>query len=46
MLVKSWHERGDRAAAHKLFTSHLRLVAKIATNYRGYGYLIREAMWD
>ena len=37
MLAKSWREHGDRAAAHKLVTSHLRLVAKIAMGYRGYG---------
>jgi RNA polymerase sigma-32 factor len=37
MLAKSWKERGDIEAAHKLVTSHLRLVAKIAMGYRGYG---------
>src|SRR3979490_1067169 len=37
MLAKRWREHGDRDAAHKLVTSHLRLVAKIATGYRGYG---------
>ena len=37
MLAKSWREHGDRDAAHKLVTSHLRLVAKIAMRYRGYG---------
>src|SRR3979411_3382949 len=37
MLAKSWREHGDRDAAHKLVTSHLRLVAKIAMGYRGYG---------
>jgi RNA polymerase sigma-32 factor len=37
MLAKRWHEHGDRAAAHKLVTSHLRLVAKLAMGYRGYG---------
>jgi RNA polymerase sigma-32 factor len=42
MLAKSRRERGNRAAAHKLLISHLRLVAKIATNYRSYGYSIRE----
>ena len=36
-LLRAWHERQDRAAAHKLVTSHLRLVAKIAVRYRGYG---------
>src|SRR5438094_2287659 len=42
MLAKSWREHGDRAAAHKLVTSHLRLVAKIAMGYRGYGLPISE----
>ena len=37
MLAKSWKEHGDLEAAHKLVTSHLRLVAKIARGYRGYG---------
>ncbi|MGE3623847.1 MAG: RNA polymerase sigma factor RpoH [Bdellovibrionales bacterium] len=37
ILAKSWKEHGDLDAAHKLVTSHLRLVAKIATGYRGYG---------
>src|SRR4029079_13534673 len=37
MLAKSWREHGDRQAAHKLVTSHLPLVAKIAMGYRGYG---------
>src|SRR5271156_1801102 len=37
MLAKRWREHGDREAAHKLVTSHLRLVAKIAMGYRGYG---------
>ena len=36
-LAKSWKDRGDVEAAHKLVTSHLRLVAKIAMGYRGYG---------
>src|ERR1035438_1090188 len=36
MLARSWREHGDTAAAHKLVTSHLRLVAKIAMGYRGY----------
>jgi len=35
MLAKSWKERGNLKAAHKLVTSHLRLVAKIAMGYRG-----------
>jgi RNA polymerase sigma-32 factor len=37
LLAKRWLERGDRDAEHRLVTSHLRLVAKIATGYRGYG---------
>jgi RNA polymerase sigma-32 factor len=37
MLAKRWREHGDWEAAHKLVTSHLRLVAKIAMGYRGYG---------
>src|SRR5881398_3472771 len=44
MLAKRWREHGDRDAAHKLVTSHLRLVAKIAKNYRGYGLPISEAI--
>ena len=42
MLAKSWREHGDRESAHKLVTSHLRLVAKIAVGYRGYGLPIGE----
>src|SRR3954453_12273213 len=41
-LAKRWREHGDRDAAHKLITSHLRLVAKIAMGYRGYGLPISE----
>ena len=37
MLAKSWREHGDVEAAHRMVTSHLRLVAKIAMGYRGYG---------
>ena len=37
MLAKSWKDKGDVDAAHQLVTSHLRLVAKIAMGYRGYG---------
>ena len=37
MLAKSWRERDDTKAAHQMVTSHLRLVAKIAMGYRGYG---------
>jgi len=44
MLAKSWREHGDRQAAHKLVTSHLRLVAKIAMGYRGYGLPISEVV--
>jgi RNA polymerase sigma-32 factor len=43
-LAKNWRERGDRDAAHKLIVSHLRLVAKIAVGYRGYGLPIPELM--
>jgi len=42
MLAKSWKERGNLKAAHKLVTSHLRLVAKIAMGYRGYGLPVNE----
>jgi len=42
MLAKAWQEHGDRDAAHKLVTSHLRLVAKIAMGYRGYGLPVSE----
>ncbi|HEV2162382.1 MAG TPA: RNA polymerase sigma factor RpoH [Stellaceae bacterium] len=42
MLAKSWREHGDKDAAHKLVTSHLRLVAKIAMGYRGYGLPLSE----
>jgi len=44
MLAKRWREHGDRDAAHKLVTSHLRLVAKIAGSYRGYGLPIAEVI--
>ena len=44
MLAKSWREHGDRDAAHKLVTSHLRLVAKIAMGYRGYGLPMGEVV--
>jgi RNA polymerase sigma-32 factor len=44
MLAKSWREHGDREAAHRLVTSHLRLVAKIAMGYRGYGLPISEVV--
>src|ERR1700719_3382634 len=44
MLAKRWREHGDRDAAHRLVTSHLRLVAKIAMGYRGYGLPIAEVI--
>ena len=44
MLAKRWREHGDTEAAHKLVTSHLRLVAKIAMGYRGYGLPIGEVI--
>jgi RNA polymerase sigma-32 factor len=44
MLAKRWREDGDRDAAHKLVTSHLRLVAKIAKSYRGYGLPIADVI--
>src|SRR6056300_477602 len=42
ILAKNWREQGDKEAAHKLVTSHLRLVAKIAMGYRGYGLPVSE----
>jgi RNA polymerase sigma-32 factor len=42
MLAKRWREHGDTEAAHQLVTSHLRLVAKIAMGYRGYGLPVNE----
>jgi RNA polymerase sigma-32 factor len=42
MLAKAWREHGDKESAHKLVTSHLRLVAKIAMGYRGYGLPVGE----
>ncbi len=42
MLAKSWRSRGDLKAAQKLVTSHLRLVAKIAMGYKGYGLPVGE----
>ncbi|HEY2049297.1 MAG TPA: RNA polymerase sigma factor RpoH [Caulobacteraceae bacterium] len=44
MLAKRWREHEDPEAAHKLVTSHLRLVAKIAMGYRGYGLPIGEVI--
>ena len=42
MLAKNWTENGNLQSAHKLVTSHLRLVAKIAMGYRGYGLPVNE----
>ena len=42
ILARNWRENDDTAAAHKLVTSHLRLVAKIAMGYRGYGLPVAE----
>tara|TARA_Y100000768_G_scaffold382708_1_gene363558 strand:- start:1417 stop:2313 length:897 start_codon:yes stop_codon:yes gene_type:complete len=42
MLAKNWRENGNLRSAHKLVTSHLRLVAKIAMGYRGYGLPVNE----
>ena len=44
MLAKPWQQHGDQEAAHKLVTSHLRLVARIAMGYRGYGLPIGEVI--
>jgi len=44
MLAKRWQEHSDPEAAHRLVTSHLRLVAKIAMGYRGYGLPIGEVI--
>jgi RNA polymerase sigma-32 factor len=44
MLAKSWQEHEDTSAAHQLVTSHLRLVAKIAMGYRGYGLPVAEVI--
>jgi len=44
MLARRWREHGDSEAAHRLVTSHLRLVAKIAMGYRGYGLPISEVV--
>ena len=42
ILAKAWKEHGDLESAHKLVTSHLRLVAKVAMGYRGYGLPLSE----
>ncbi len=44
MLAKAWVERQDPASAHRLVTSHLRLAAKIAMGYRGYGLPLAEVI--
>jgi RNA polymerase sigma-32 factor len=44
MLAKAWQEHEDSEAAHRMVTSHLRLVAKIAMGYRGYGLPIGEVI--
>ena len=44
MLAKAWVDHGDAASAHKLVTSHLRLAAKIAMGYRGYGLPTAEVV--
>ncbi|MGN6489201.1 MAG: sigma-70 factor domain-containing protein, partial [Devosia sp.] len=44
MLAKRYKEHEDPGAAHRLITSHLRLVAKIAMGYRGYGLPISEVI--
>src|SRR5262244_803942 len=44
VLAKRWREHGDADAAHKLVTSHLRLVAKLAVGYRGYGLPLSEVI--
>ena len=44
MLAKAWVDHGDTESAHKLVTSHLRLAAKIAMGYRGYGLPISEVI--
>jgi RNA polymerase sigma-32 factor len=44
ILAKRWREHGDRDAAHRLVTSHVRLVAKMAMGYRGYGLPIAEVI--
>jgi len=45
-LAKRWRDKEDVDAAHKLVTSHLRLVAKIAMGYRGYGLPIGEMIGE
>ena len=45
-LARRWRDRNDVAAAHKLVASHLRLVAKIAMGYRGYGFPVGELIGE
>src|SRR6266581_2946345 len=45
-LAKRWREHGDRDAANQLVTSHLRLAAKVATSYRGYGLPVSEIICE
>jgi RNA polymerase sigma-32 factor len=42
LLARRWREHGDREAGHRLVTSHLRLVVKVASGYRGYGLPVGE----
>jgi len=44
MLAKAWVDQGDKESAHKMVTSHLRLAAKLAMGYRGYGLPIAEVV--
>src|ERR671926_273314 len=46
MLAKRWKEHEDPEAAHRMVTSHLRLVAKIAMGYRGYGLPLSELIYE
>src|SRR5260221_3418096 len=46
MLAKRWKEAADPEAAHRLVTSHLRLVANIAMGYRGYGLPLSRAIFE
>ena len=46
MLAKAWKDKGDVDAAHQLVTSHLRLVAKIAMGYRGYGLPVADLITE
>ena len=46
MLAKTWKDNWNLKSAHKLVTSHLRLVAKIAMGYRGYGLPVNELIYS